>query len=75
MGTLVPSPGRQEGPDRFEHVTAYDDKSDPKPRREIWPPAVAGILNSPLEEDYPVLPDYTPDHGPSCSMDSRPIVP
>ena len=53
----------RECPYRFEHVTAYDPESDRAPRKDIWPPAVAGILNDRLGRDYPILSDYAPPRG------------
>ncbi len=55
----------QECPYRFAHVTAFDAKSDRRPREDVWPPAVAKILNNRLEQNYPVLPDYKTERGPS----------
>ena len=52
-------------PYRFEHVTAFDAKTDRRPREDVWPPAVARIFNARLDEDYPLLPDYEPDPGRS----------
>ena len=53
----------RECPYRFEHVTAYDPEADRAPRKDIWPPAVAGILNDRLGRDYPILSDYAPPRG------------
>ncbi len=52
-------------PYRFEHVTAYDAKTDREPREDVWPSNVARILNARLNEDYPILPDYMPERGHS----------
>ena len=53
----------RECPYRFEHVTAYDPASDRAPRKDIWPPAVAVILNTRLGREYPLLADYAPLRG------------
>ena len=50
-------------PYRFEHVTAFDAKTDQEPREDVWPPEVAGTLNARLNQDYPILPDYKPERG------------
>ncbi len=50
---------------RLEHVTAFDAKTDQEPREDVWPPAVARILNTNLKQNYPILPDYKPERGPS----------
>ena len=44
-------------PYSFEHVTAFDAQSDRKPSEDIWPPAVARILNARLGTNYPILPE------------------
>ncbi len=59
----------RECPYRFEHVTAYDPKSDQEPREDVWPPAVARILNVRFKQDYPIFPDYTLDRGTSRGFD------
>lgn len=40
------------------HVVAYDPKRDWVPDTEIWPPAVAHVLNRRLGRSYPILPEY-----------------
>ena len=47
----------RECPYRFEHVTAFDAKTDREPREDVWPPAAARILNDRLGTDYPLLSD------------------
>ena len=49
----------------FEHVTAFDAKTDRQPQEDVWPPNVARIFNARLNEDYPILPDYKTERGPS----------
>ena len=55
----------EECPYRLEHAAAFDPKTDPDPREDIWPPAIAGILNDRLGTDYPLLSDAEPrrSHG------------
>ena len=47
----------------IEYVTAFDAESDREPREDVWPSAVARILNVRLTRDYPILPDYKPTPG------------
>lgn len=45
------------------HVVAYDPKHDDGPDNDIWPPAVAQVLNRRLARSYPILskpPDVLP---------------
>ena len=52
-------------PYSFEQVTAFDAQSDSRPSEDIWPPAVARILNARLGTNYPLLPEYESTAGPS----------
>ena len=52
-------------PYSFEQVTAFDAQSDSRPSEDIWPPAVARILNARLGTSYPILPEYESTAGPS----------
>ncbi len=54
-------------PYRLEHVAACDPETDQEPRKDIWPPSVAGILNSQVERNHPILPNYTWRRSPSRS--------
>lgn len=46
-----------ECPYRLEDVIAFDSRRDYKPRSDIWPPSVARVLNTRLDEDFPVRRD------------------
>ena len=43
-----------ECPYRLEDVTAFDSRRAGEPRNDIWPPSVARVLNTRLDEDFPV---------------------
>ncbi len=60
-GNILP----EKRPYLFNHVTAYDAESDDEPQWDTWPPNVARILNARLNRNYPILPDYKPERGPS----------
>ena len=47
----------EECPYSFDQVTAFDPATDREPRKDIWPPAAAGILNANLGTNYPLLRD------------------
>ena len=43
----------RECPYRLEDVTAFQHKRDAEPRRDVWPPQVAQVLNQRLFTNYP----------------------
>ena len=49
-------------PYRIDHVTAYAQRRDKAPRHDIWPPGVAVVLNTRLEENYEIR--RGPGHRP-----------
>ena len=61
---LRPWEGRlpENCPYRIDHVTAYVRRRDNAPRHDIWPPAVALVLNTRLEENYEIR--RGPRYGP-----------
>ena len=59
----------RECPYRLEHIAAFEAESDRAPRRDIWPPAVARVLNARLAREYPILSDDAPGRGRSDGID------
>lgn len=53
----------KECPYPVEHVAAYDPKRDRAPDSEIWPAAVAVVLNQRLGANYPILSEPGSDPG------------
>ena len=54
----------EECPYRLDQVVAFDAESGRQPRKDIWPPAVATILNARLERNYPILAVTPPTRDP-----------
>ena len=52
-----------ECPYRIEDIAAFDPSCDREPRIDAWPPSVARVLNTRLDEDLPVGRGRMQDRG------------